>query len=54
MPKKSAKKKVIAEYEIYLDKKLGSGSYGNVFEGLNLKTNERVAVKMIENSKSMK
>lgn len=29
-------------------KRLGNGSYGDVFEGINLKTNEKVVVKVLK------
>lgn len=40
MKKKAERKKTIAEYEIYLDKRLGGGSYGQVYRGLDKKANE--------------
>ena len=31
-------------------KKLGSGSFGHVYEGLNLETNEKVAFKIVKST----
>ena len=43
----------IAHYKIKLSKKLGSGGFGDIFFGVNLKTNEEVAIKIESaNSKS--
>lgn len=36
----------IGHYKILLDKKLGSGGFGDIFFGINLKTGEEVAVKV--------
>lgn len=41
----------IAHYKIFFNKKLGSGGFGDIFFGQNLKTSEDIAVK-IEASKS--
>lgn len=40
----------IANYKVYLKRKLGCGAFGDIFYGVNSKTNEEVAVK-IESTK---
>lgn len=32
-----------------LEKKLGSGSYGEVYSGINISTGDKVAIKLINN-----
>jgi len=44
--------KQIDGFKINLAKKLGSGSFGDVFEGINDKTSEKVAVKVLQKSAS--
>lgn len=46
--KSENKKKVVGQYEIFLDRRLGSGGFGQVYQGYNTKTKETVAIKMIE------
>lgn len=41
-------KKKIDNYVIYLDRPLGEGSYGKVYEGEQEGTGARVAVKMLD------
>lgn len=41
----------IGHYQVGVRKKLGSGAFGDVFYGVNLKTNEEVAVK-VESAKT--
>ena len=43
----SAKKK-IDNYEIFLDKMLGEGSFGKVYQGQQDTTGKKVAVKMLD------
>lgn len=38
-------------FSMFINKKLGSGAFGDIFKGYNLKTNEEVAIKM-ESQKS--
>ena len=40
--------KQIDGYKIYLNKKLGEGSYGAVYIGINDSTHENVAVKILK------
>lgn len=42
------KKKIVGEYELYLEKVLGVGGFGRVIEGFDTKKKEKVAVKMIK------
>lgn len=46
--KAKSQKKIIGEYEVYLDKVLGVGGFGKVLEGFDTKKKEKVAVKMIK------
>lgn len=41
-------RKRIDNFTIYLDKMLGEGSFGKVYEGLQENTGLRVAVKMLD------
>lgn len=41
----------IANYKISMKKKLGSGAFGDIFLGVNTRTNEEVAIK-IESAKN--
>jgi len=54
MSKTSAKtktqKKIVGEYEVYLDKVLGVGGFGKVLEGFDTNKKEKVAVKMIKSN----
>jgi serine/threonine protein kinase len=34
-------------YKVITDKKLGSGAFGEIYKGVNVKTNELVAVKIV-------
>lgn len=43
--------KEVDDYQIYLDKKLGKGSFGQVFKGIKKSTNTPVAIKMISKLK---
>lgn len=44
--------KQIDGYKIYLNKKLGEGSYGAVYIGISDSTHENVAVKILKKSDS--
>ena len=44
--------KQIDGYKVYLGKLLGEGSYGSVYEGLNDKTGEKVAIKLLKKANS--
>jgi serine/threonine protein kinase len=46
-------KKKIDNYSIFLNEKLGEGSYGSVYLGEKDKTKEKVAVKMLSKKKSI-
>lgn len=35
-----------ANYSVYLSKKLGSGAFGDIYLGKNIKTSEEVAIKI--------
>ena len=39
--------KLGSSYKMLTAKKLGSGAFGEIYPGVNLKTNEDVAVKMV-------
>lgn len=43
-----SQKKKIDNYLVFLDKKIGQGSFGSVYVGEQDKTNLRVAVKMLD------
>lgn len=45
-------KKKIDNYTIYLDKKLGEGSFGSVYLGEQDNTNLKVAIKMLSKKTS--
>ena len=40
--------KLGSNYIIQMDKKLGSGAFGIIYKGFNLKSNEEVAIKMVK------
>ncbi len=42
--------KIGSDFKINLNKKLGSGSFWDIFRGYNIKTNEEVAVKVESNN----
>lgn len=44
--------KKIEGYKIYMNKILGKGSYGDVYEGISDTTNEKVAVKIMNKAAS--
>jgi hypothetical protein len=46
-------KKKIDNYTVYLDKKLGEGSFGKVYVGEQDKTGLKVAVKMLDKITSL-
>ncbi|CAD8128605.1 unnamed protein product [Paramecium sonneborni] len=48
---KSSPKKIINDFEYYLEDCLGSGEYSSVFKGLDRRSGQEVAIKVIENSK---
>lgn len=48
--KTKSQKKIVGEYEVYLDKVLGVGGFGKVLEGFDTKKKEKVAVKMIKSN----
>lgn len=35
-------------YKVLTDKKLGSGAFGEIYHGINIKTSESVAVKIVK------
>ena len=37
---------IIGNNKYKLIKKIGSGTFGTIFEGINVRTNEKVAIKM--------
>jgi serine/threonine protein kinase len=39
--------KIGNSFKILMNKKLGSGAFGEIYLGLNIKTNEEVAIKMV-------
>jgi len=43
--------KKIGDYKMFLNKVLGEGTYGNVYEGLHSLNKERVAIKVIDKKK---
>ena len=44
--------KQIDGYKVYLGKLLGQGTYGAVYQGINDKTQEKVAIKLLKKANS--
>lgn len=44
--------KTIEGYRIFLDRKMGEGSYGKVYKGEDVNSKKMVAVKMMDKKKS--
>lgn len=38
---------ISSNYKLYANKRLGSGAFGEVFKGINIDTQEEVAIKMV-------
>ena len=38
---------ISSKYKLYANKRLGSGAFGEVFKGINIDTQEEVAIKMV-------
>jgi serine/threonine protein kinase len=44
----------INKYKVFLSKKIGDGLTSSVYEGINLNTNEKVAIKVIDKNRNIK
>ena len=44
---------ISSNYKLYANKRLGSGAFGEVFKGINIDTQEEVAIKMVYKKKNI-
>lgn len=47
LPLKATEINLGTNYKIYINQCLGRGAFGEIYKGLNVKTNEEVAIKMV-------